>query len=339
MNYIKNSDKYIEYIREKYNNYFLTIEKNDNFEKVEYKSDLKVIDLTNIVSVCKLLIKFGDNEQVYNNIIAKNLDMNNKEKWPFPFMYYTINISFYIISYNLSDKKLCNFYNDDYVISDLMMISNKLCMFKDIYKIDDVHNTIILFYNNVSMYEKYIKLLDFVEVNSLLNAKHCFISLIENLIKYNLKLIKCEDTEEFITNMITDRKVSLTFILMIKYLLHFDEIEVIKDHLHIISNILYNVYLATEIKVIRTIIYPILKILHIKIVLLVENGICFTKPPKGDITMVMSKTDEYFCKSVCIKCLCGKETKLRCSKCKKMYYCTLECQRNDYGYHKKICKS
>ena len=33
-----------------------------------------------------------------------------------------------------------------------------------------------------------------------------------------------------------------------------------------------------------------------------------------------------------------EQNKKRCSACKKVYYCSVECQRNHWGEHKKICK-
>lgn len=36
--------------------------------------------------------------------------------------------------------------------------------------------------------------------------------------------------------------------------------------------------------------------------------------------------------------ICGQLTTLCCSKCHKIYYCSRQCQSNDWHEHKKICK-
>lgn len=35
---------------------------------------------------------------------------------------------------------------------------------------------------------------------------------------------------------------------------------------------------------------------------------------------------------------CGKEGNKRCSKCKKVFYCSIKCQKDDWKDHKVICK-
>merc|ERR1711871_1218142 len=36
--------------------------------------------------------------------------------------------------------------------------------------------------------------------------------------------------------------------------------------------------------------------------------------------------------------VCGKESQIRCSKCKEEFYCSRECQVAHWGKHKKMCK-
>lgn len=36
--------------------------------------------------------------------------------------------------------------------------------------------------------------------------------------------------------------------------------------------------------------------------------------------------------------VCQKNSSLRCSKCKKIYYCSVECQKQDWHSHKLICR-
>lgn len=37
-------------------------------------------------------------------------------------------------------------------------------------------------------------------------------------------------------------------------------------------------------------------------------------------------------------CMCGQDSKFKCSKCKKTYYCSQDCQRKDWSRHKHECK-
>lgn len=40
----------------------------------------------------------------------------------------------------------------------------------------------------------------------------------------------------------------------------------------------------------------------------------------------------------CGFCLDGTKSRKKCGRCKAKYYCSLECQRKDWGEHKKECK-
>ena len=37
-------------------------------------------------------------------------------------------------------------------------------------------------------------------------------------------------------------------------------------------------------------------------------------------------------------CICGKPADKKCSRCKFKSYCSVECQRQDFPHHKKVCK-
>lgn len=40
------------------------------------------------------------------------------------------------------------------------------------------------------------------------------------------------------------------------------------------------------------------------------------------------------------KCtVCGKETRMRCPRCKAAYYCSVECQGKDFPLHSLLCKN
>eukprot|EP01084_Bolivina_argentea_P157434 274357_1 len=43
--------------------------------------------------------------------------------------------------------------------------------------------------------------------------------------------------------------------------------------------------------------------------------------------------------SINICATCQKPASSLCSGCKKVYYCNQQCQRKDWGHHKKICKT
>ncbi|EUD66289.1 hypothetical protein C922_03205 [Plasmodium inui San Antonio 1] len=57
------------------------------------------------------------------------------------------------------------------------------------------------------------------------------------------------------------------------------------------------------------------------------------KTQKQESTTVSAPTER---PNVCEHCYTEKNLK-RCGKCKKVYYCSIECQRKDFVFHKRIC--
>ncbi|KAI4837468.1 MYND-type zinc finger protein [Plasmodium brasilianum] len=55
-------------------------------------------------------------------------------------------------------------------------------------------------------------------------------------------------------------------------------------------------------------------------------------PKDGDTNVSTSSTKT----TACEHCYTEKNLK-RCGKCKKVYYCSIECQRRDFVFHKRIC--
>ena len=67
---------------------------------------------------------------------------------------------------------------------------------------------------------------------------------------------------------------------------------------------------------------------------------CFEKIRDNDekCFYILDNSDKW-CRVCCKTNKHDNINALRCSKCKKVYYCSIECQKTDYKVHKKICQN
>jgi hypothetical protein len=286
-----------------------------------------------------------------SNTYVNNLKFTDNNEWPLQIKVVTCAQLFNILT--IHD----NFINKDIKYDRLIDQARRLIILNatSLRNIAELNSVLCFFINKIASTEDHIKKLLTLKDSIIYLIKHRFemTVVLKNDHIFNTNILDLDDLTELINIYFTNRTVDMNFISLLRNGLECltqlkDEdkkdkrlFKHLKDNLMLYHHYLYSIYKNNKEPVTLDMVYTIFRHLHMNDILIPYNIYLETGLKPEDIkvrSVFVFEVKDHEQRKENKVCICGAKDKLmRCSRCKKVYYCSRTCQVKDSPIHSKVC--